>query len=254
MGCKIVWTVHNPNFKHSSTLLSRRLFVLIIRQFVDGFIYTSEHSRRLLGRSFKLDSSNVLQCIVPLGLQMELLPKNTEKLDIVREINDYTLVFGRIASDRFAIESLQECLNSIEDETKLVLAGQIIDEEVYKKILNFQEENPGRVFVYTKFYSDFEVGCLIHYAGSVFIEHKGLNSGVATLAACYEKDVIFSRRKSAELFKSQYFYKRAFYLHENQITPLLENDNLEIGHEVWNMKKVAHETARFYQKLADRDE
>ena len=254
IGCKIVWTVHNPNFKHSRTLLSRRLFVLIIRHFVDGFIYTSAYSKKVLARGFKLNGSNASHCVVPLGLQTELIPENTKKLDIVRDINDYTLVFGRIASDRFAIESLRAYLNSSEEQTKLVLAGQIIDEEVYKKLLDFQKENPERVFVYTKRFSDFEVGCLIDYAGSVYIEHRGLNSGVATLAACYGKDVIFSRRKSAELFKRQYSYKRAFYLYENQIIPLREKGDIGIDQEPWDMEKVALETAHFYQFLADKNE
>lgn len=248
-GCRVVWTVHNPNFKHSKTRFGCRLFVLIIRNLVDGFIFTSNYSKKLITRAFKIDNSRTKNCVIPLGLQTELMPEKTVRLGDVSQIEDYTLVFGRMASDRFGCDSLQAFLDRTDKSLNLVLAGQAIDKEIYAALSAFQKLNEERVILVAREFSDYEVGCLIDYAHSIFIEHRGLNSGVATLAACYNKTIIFSSRKAAELFSRQYDYNNICVIDKNNIKPVTESGLVNSFQSRWDMKKVADETVCFYYSL-----
>ena len=216
-GTTVVWTVHNPVVKNRQPRrMLQRLYYRVIRTCVDVFVFPSRASRRefteiwpRLGlRSPSLERSEA----IPLGLQMELLDKGYQfPEELPDTLNDYYLIVGRIDAEKnieATVIDLDQALR--DDPARIVIAGMPKGTAMVAMLRELQ--SLPRVTVLPRFLIDEEVNALIKRARAVVIDYPVTNSGVATLAAAMDANILFSNWQMVDDFVSDYAYARCHAL------------------------------------------
>lgn len=212
-GMRVVWTVHNPYLKNRyPRRVLQRIYYWVLRTYVDRFVFPSSASRR---EFFKLWSRvdlvppDLANCeFIPLGLQIELLDGGEEfPVELPPNLDNYYLIVGRVDVDKNIRSTVTDLEGALVDKaSRIVVAGMPKGPEM-GAMLDELGELP-RVTVLPRFLEDREVNSLMKRACAVVIDYPVTNSGVATLAAANDANILFSNQEMADDFAADYGYQR----------------------------------------------
>ncbi len=180
---KILWTLHNDPRSEIKNRQSLNLFVIFMNC-VDLFLLPSKNSLNVLK---EMGVTNYSWALLPLGLY----PK--KKVTIKNA--GYNLIFGRLTQKKDIYNSILQFCNDFPFQPFFV-AGMPENEEMKYRIKQLNERF-SNLEVELGFIEDERLHQLVASCNSVIIDYpaSNINSGVATLAATYEKPLFVSDKK-----------------------------------------------------------
>ena len=252
---KIVYNVHNPNPKSSNTDVLIALYYRIIDSFVDGYIFPSALAKQTWASSNSDRFMEKRHIIIPLGIQSEVAALGVSKpCELNHEWRDNFLLFvGRITDFKDFSAGIEAVLKTKKlDQLKILVAGSVQDQVAGNNVIKLEKRHPARVCLIARHMTDAEINWLVTNATAVIINYPAVNSGVATLAASSNQNLIIFDQTFRESFIEQYGYKNTFDL--TRFADFVDTARAENGEQtqalsVVSMESVARKTLDFYKDL-----
>ena len=145
-GRKTVATVHGLDWQRAKwnrfASAYLKLGERIIAKYADEVIVLSENVRQYFKATYGRDTVFIENAIVPI----KLLPANQITYRFGLKKNDYILYLARIVPEK-GLHYLIEAYKNIKTDKKLVIAGELPENEYGGKIRNLAEKNPNIVFM-----------------------------------------------------------------------------------------------------------
>lgn len=252
---KIVYTVHNPIPKSSNNDALIALYYQIIDSFVDGYIFPSALAKQTWA-SFNSDRfMERKHVIIPLGIQSEVAALGAIKpSELNHKWRDNFLLFvGRITDFKDFAAGIEAVLDTKKlDQLKILVAGSVQDQTAGESIAKLEKRHPARVRLIARHMADEEINWLVNNAAAVIINYPAVNSGVATLAASSNQNLIIFDQTFRDSFVEQYGYKNTFDLSgfaDFANTARAENGEKTKAPSDASMESVARKTLEFFKEL-----
>lgn len=193
LGIRIIWELHNilPHDKRKSDLLHSKWFY----ENVDHVIF---HSKEDIQRVKDIYSTHVVhdEDVIPHGNFNGSYPNSISKLK-ARELLEIPtchrmiLCFGFIRRNR-GYEYLVEAVRDMKETTVLV-AGTVLEKEVYRQLLLWQEQLPN-LRVEGKWIADEDLQLYFNASDIVVLPYTDITtSGVIPLAYSFSRPVVSTR-------------------------------------------------------------
>ncbi len=173
---KVIWTVHNDYREEKLSRLGQFFFLKFV-SLVDLFLLPSQSSYSVVQSAKR--GKNFKWALLPLGIY----PKKSEE-----KSGDYNLIVGRLTKKKDVVRTVRDFCMKFPSH-KFLIAGEPESDNYKRELLEAIQGVENITFEF-RFLSEDKIHELVASSRAVVIDYaEGKNSGVATLAATYNKPI-----------------------------------------------------------------
>ncbi|MFN8008998.1 MAG: glycosyltransferase family 4 protein [Terriglobia bacterium] len=255
LGIKILWEMHNiiPHARKKNDLLQSKWFF----EHADCVVF---HSKEDIERVHNLYATDIVKTsfVIPHGTFNGSYPNQVSKSEARKALDIPTgkrviLCFGFIRKNR-GYEYLVDAIRGLKD-TVVIVAGTILEKDVYQQLLQWQEEIPN-LRVIGKWIPDEDLQLYFNSCDFVVLPYTEITtSGVIPLAYAFSRPVISTRIGGiAEVVNDQtgiLVPPRDSISLRGAIEDLLERDHIAMGRHAYEFSERAFDWDRIATDLSD---